>query len=132
MKTFSQFVNEAKNNFANQVKHGSPESQRERSAEKDSRQSSPRRDYNAQPFDYVPPPEHDKLHDTYEQARSSHASNNPKAHYSEHALHAYKKVEEVHGPEGLKTLIRDHKQMGPSREKDEALIKLGKGIWPIK
>ena len=126
MKTLSQLINEVRSNFSNQVKYGDLDSQRERAAEKDSIPYSPRRDYNRQPFDYDPPPEHDKLHNTFEQARREYFSKNPRADDSEHSLSAYKKVREVHGEEGLKKLISDHKQMGPSREKAEARAKLSK------
>jgi len=116
MKTFSQFVNEATGPYS-----------RARYAEiNDLKGYKP--DRNRDPFHgvYDPPPEHDKLHDTFEQARREYFSKNPRGDDSEHALSAYKKVREVHGEEGLKKLIGDHKQMGPSREKDEALIKLRK------
>lgn len=117
MKTFSQFVNEARNNFAKQVKYGDPES---RGIER-------RTDRHMNPFhdQYDPPPEHDKLHDTFNKIQHEQLKRNPGSPV-QHIIDAYKKVKEVHGEDGFKTLVSDHQKLGMSRNHHEALRALSR------
>lgn len=116
MKTFSQFVNEASLTAREREKnYGSEPLPRYR----------PDRHMNPFHDQYDPPPEHDKLHDTFNKTQHEHLKRNPGSPV-QHIIHAYKKVKEVHGEDGFKTLVSDHQKLGMSRNHHEALRALSK------